>query len=326
MTQETAYLEQRHAQWAVSKNVLSGLVRRSTGQDACAFDRVVAGHNNEVYFVQTNQADTYVVRITRSGESGAAEEQWCLQRCAEVGVPVPHVMAVESVDAEGEQMEAMVLTKLDGSPLSEMRDTLAPPRQASAWEQMGSVLSKIHTIRAGGFYKRGPEDNWDFPDWPTISKATCEGRSAERPFLRQAGFDEQDIDFMLGIVRYYGEQFNCPTPVLCHGDFLPEHVFFDECLNVTGVIDFGLYQGNHPIHDFAIVSMEYGLDGVHLLRRGYGHSWALDDCFDLRLHLHLVPLEIGWLAHVVKTSNPSAQRHVHGLRRTIAWLREHGIA
>ena len=70
----------------------------------------------------------------------------------------------------------------------------------------------------------------------------------------------------LGIIteclKHYGAHFGCDQPVLCHGDYLPEHVFVDADLNVTGVIDFGLYQGEHPIFDLAVMAM--GGHGAHL--------------------------------------------------------------
>lgn len=324
MTEHRDYLEARHAGWRTPKDALSALVRRAAGKEAVAFERVVEGNNNEVYVVRTDAQDQYITRITHAGESGASEEAWCLRTCADAGVPVPEVLAAESIEIDGVGFDAMVLTKLPGAPLSDILGSLSSTGRAHAWNQMGTVLRRIHSIRVDGFYKRDQDGKWDFPDWRAFAESNLDSRTEERPFLLDAGFDENDVTYMLEMIRRYGDEFDCAEPVLCHGDFLPEHVFFDESLNVTGVIDFGLYQGNHAIHDFAIVAMDYGIPEVRLLQEGYGHRDILDDRFDVRLHLHLVPLEIGFLAHVMKTNQPSVQEHVRGLRRTIAWLRDHG--
>ena len=96
-----------------------------------------------------------------------------------------------------------------------------------------------------------------------------EGRMAEKPFLLRAGFDESEIAFMYeAMARDWG--FAGFAPVLCHGDFLPEHVFFDKSLNVTGVIDFGWYEGEHPMRDFLSAAIDYGEREVGFLREGYG--------------------------------------------------------
>lgn len=310
----------------MGKDLLATLVKQSTGKAAIAFDRVVEGYCNEVYFVRTDPPGAYVVRITREGESGALEEQWCLRACADAGVPVPEVLGLESIEADGCQLDAMVLTKVPGLPLCEMVQSLSPTERAYAWKQMGTMLRKIHSIRAGGFYKRGSNGNWDFPDWTSIARCCSDDRISEKPFLLKAGFGQEDIAFMFEMIHHWAWDFDCPEPVLCHGDFLPEHVFFDESLNVTGVIDFGWYEGGPPIRDFLLPAMDYGDVEVAFLREGYGHSEVLDDRFDLRLHLSLVPFRIGVLCHQIETKDPSASDNIRGLIETIAWLRSHGIS
>ena len=46
-----------------------------------------------------------------------------------------------------------------------------------------------------------------------------------------------------------------PIAVLYHGDYTHEHWFVDECLNITGIIDFGDIQGGLVTTDFAIFKM-----------------------------------------------------------------------
>ena len=227
MNNHSDYLQAKHARWSAPKDALRELVERTTGERAIALERVVEGYNNEVYVVQTDAPGSFIIRITRDGESSALEEAWCLRTCADAGVPVPDVVAVESIPTDEGALDAMVLSKLPGTPLLELLGSLSLADQAHAWRKMGVVLRKIHSVPTGGFYKRGPEGKWDFPDGAAIAQAGLKGRMAEKPFLLAAGFDETDVAFMFGMMRYCNREFNCPDPVLCHGDFLPEHVFFD---------------------------------------------------------------------------------------------------
>jgi hypothetical protein len=79
------------------------------------------------------------------------------------------------------------------------------------------------------------------------------------------------------------------------------------------------------MRDFLHAAIDYGDREVDFLKEGYGPSEALDDRFDLRLHLSLVPFRVGILAHTMKTEDdPSVADDVRGLRRTMAWLKGHG--
>ena len=188
--EERNYLERKHAGWCVSKDVLADLVKRKTGKSAMAFDRVVEGYCNEVYFVRTDPPGAYVVRITRitrDGESGALEEAWCLRTCAEAGVPVPEVIGLESVEANGTALIVMLLTKTQGEPLLQMLGSLSPTDEAYAWRQMGTVLRKIHSVRVGGFYRRGPDGRSGFPGL-RIDRQGLHGRQNGGEALLAAGW------------------------------------------------------------------------------------------------------------------------------------------
>jgi hypothetical protein len=94
---------------------------------------------------------------------------------------------------------------------------------------------------------------------------------------------------------------------------------------VTGVIDFGWYEGAHPIRDFLQARIDYGEREVALLKEGYGPSRALDDRFELRLHLALVPFLVGVVAYKVMAKGASFTDDVRVLRSTVAWLKKQGV-
>lgn len=128
---------------------------------------------------------------------------------------------------------------------------------------------------------------------------------------------------MMQFVKRYGKEFDCDSPVLCHGDYTPDHVFINDNLRVCGVIDFGDYQGNHPVHDFAILRLWEDEQTEKAVRQGYTKRALFDDRFELRLHLHSLVVQIGNLAHHIQISNhPEILSYAQGLRTTLRWLKE----
>ena len=64
--------------------------------------------------------------------------------------------------------------------------------------------------------------------------------------------------------------------MLLHGDFTPQHLLFDDALTLSGIIDFGDFQGGTPMVDLNELlnhTARWGLDRqacVAWLREGYG--------------------------------------------------------
>jgi aminoglycoside phosphotransferase (APT) family kinase protein len=64
-----------------------------------------------------------------------------------------------------------------------------------------------------------------------------------------------------------------------HGDYVPEHIFLDEELHISTLIDFGMFLGHHPIHDFAFYNPEPPTLRLHALKEGYGDHEMFRDRF-----------------------------------------------
>jgi hypothetical protein len=125
-------------------------------------------------------------------------------------------------------------------------------------------------------------------------------RAAERPLLLLAGFSDQDVDLMLSIQK---QELPVRQPVLCHGDFLPGHLFFDDQLHLTGVIDFGEFQGGTPLVDFANLSMDCPDVDLAWLQCGYPNQALFDEMFARQLFLIKVGMQMGYLAHYIQQGN-----------------------
>ena len=318
------YVQKKQAQWHPPADCLQALFRKATGTGATRFDRVVKGGANEVYFASTPAGDELVVRILREQRDGVpgggAEEAWCLDMCRKAGLPVPEVVALDTIQVEGQTLDALLLTKLRGAPFSEHIPGLSPKQIDTGYRRMGEALSRLHAIQVGGYYRRAPEDGvWDYPDWDASCKDAYQSRSADAPHLQKAGFSAADIDRALGCIGRYAEELRGHPPVLCHGDFGPEHVFFDDALALSGVIDFGSYAGDHPVGDFAYISMELG-DGVRdAIGAGYGPAY--DEQFVRGVKLRKTITLIGYLAHHIQIpGHPSTPGYIAGLRKALAGI------
>jgi aminoglycoside phosphotransferase (APT) family kinase protein len=213
------------------------------------------------------------------------------------------------------------MDKAAGQPLSKVADGLSAEEWCRVGRSAGETLGKAHTVRAGGFYQRHPDGRWDFPDWRSLMDSTVHDRAADGEWIRQAGFSDGELAYMIRMIEVYRDEFNCPDPILCHGDFLPEHIFVDEALRVTALIDFGMCQGAHPIHDFTTLAMsDTGLT-PELVLAGYPRRAWVPDRFQLRLHLHKLTLGMGFLAHHVRIEHyAEIPANARSLRETLEHL------
>jgi aminoglycoside phosphotransferase (APT) family kinase protein len=287
------YLERRHGRFGTPRGVVFGMVARATGRRPVSRRKLALGNDNEVYVVGVESGEDYVVRIHRSGEVDLATEAWVIERCREAGAPAPRVHLVGHEEHEGARLEFMVQSRVAGKPLSDALRAMSEEERGSACRGAGEVLGRIHSVQVGGFYRRSPEGRWDFPDWRSVMESSIQGRGSEREWILKAGFTEDDFAEMIRLMERYRDEFGCPQPVLCHGDFLPEHVFVDDRGQVTGVIDFGGYEGGHPVHDFAVVTMAESAMELDQVLEGYPPSPFLSDRFGERLWLRRLTLGVG---------------------------------
>ncbi len=317
------YVEQRHAQFNTPEAVLCAMVRRATGQTLERRRKLVRGMN-EAYLVDTG-ADEFFVKIRREGGSDVASEAWAVAQARGAGVRAPEVLLVGTEEHGGERLEFMVQRAAVGRSLTEVLPELSEEARATVWRNAGAELAKLHTVAVGGFCQRSRDGQWDFPDWRAVMASVRHDRGSEKELLLQAGFTGSEFAEMMRLIEVYRDQFDCPQPALCHGDYLSEHILVDEALRVTAVIDFGDFQGGHPVHDFAIMSHE-GETGIGQMAEGYSDKTMFADRFQERLHLHRLTLELGYLAYFTQMEDfPEEALNTRGVRKTLEWLRGQGL-
>lgn len=71
--------------------------------------------------------------------------------------------------------------------------------------------------------------------------------------MEQAGLTDDEVE---QVVRWLPEFGRVPVghPTLCHGDLNTEHVFVDDQLRVSGMIDWGMWCGGSLIMELATMA------------------------------------------------------------------------
>lgn len=297
----TQTIQKLHAEYKTPQSLIFKAVREATKQFPAKREKITRGYANEVYRVTTHEGGRYIVRIRRGGEVPFAQEQWAIDQAHHVGAPVPKVLQVTERIIDGMPRDVMVMEHLPGQPLSELLPSMSPIEKERVFTQAGAALAKIHKIPVGGFYRRHTGGSWDFYDWGAVMDSTWQDRSKEAVLLVNKGvLPQEDVALALFLIKKYRFDFPCAQPVLCHGDFHPEHLLVTEDGNLSGVIDFGEFQGGPPIHDIAYLSIEYPEVDLSWVKAGYGPALWWDDSFPRRLLLHKIILLLGYLAYYVQ--------------------------
>ncbi len=296
------YLATRHAAYATPPSQIAALIAELTPAPIRTIDKIERGYDHEVYQVFTTD-DRLFVRIRRHGQASAADEVWAIDSARAAGVPVPTVLLCERRLLDGAAREVMIQRAVPGRPLAELIDNLDDTSLERCIVHAGAALARLHTVAVEGFYKRH-SSVWDFSTFEAIAVSNLDARAAERQALLNLGFTDAEFDRLLETLAAIERRLPWRIPILLHGDLTLEHLFFDNDLTLTGVIDFGDFQGGSPIVDLAALLQ---LPRVRLdwLRSGYGPSEAWEGFAERRL-AHQIGFTIGSLAHHASIGDEAA--------------------
>ncbi|WP_307845391.1 non-ribosomal peptide synthetase [Planomonospora sp. ID67723] len=217
------------------------------------------------------------------------------------GVPAPAVVKWD--ESRRDLPHAyLVMTKVEGRPLSEVSGALPEPVIAGLYREMGTALRALHGVELQEF---GPVDG--------VREPTNEAYLGGQLDLRTAQFAEFGGDPALHaeIVEYVAARRHllarCRTPVLCHHDFHERNVMVaerDGSWHLTGVIDMENALGGDPLMDLAKTDY-FAVRDDSVRRRellaGYGElpaDWAVRVAL-YRLY-HALD-QWGWLATIGET-------------------------
>ena len=293
------FQEAFHTAFSAPRDLLVAFVEQKMGAQVMGLERVTQGYVNEVYYADLASSERVIVRIRRRGVTSFASEGWALGAARRAGVPVPEVYALETLGAEG-GLEVMLLSLVPGRPLGELWPGLNEEKRRLVMGHVGRVLRGLQ-LETGGWGRRSDDGSWEFSSWQERAEAEVQGREADVLTLREAGLSEGETDGLMTAVRAM-LTVNVPTPVLCHGDLGMDHLFVDESLNLTGVIDFGMWRAGPCELDFAVLSMYHPDVSLAWLEAGYG-TGPFDKDFYRRVLSEQIAVGMGFLAHDLRLGN-----------------------
>ncbi len=321
---DPGFLADLHAGFQVPRAAVVDLVRRATGVRPAELIRLTVGDENEIYRAELDRGVVYV-RIRRPGAGSFDAEVWAMDLARAAGVPVPEVGAIESLDAgpEGER-GAMVVAAAPGRPLSDLLPGLTGDRRRTALINVGRTLALLHTVPTPGPGRPDQDGRW--PDPVELHRRVLAERTGQRRHLETAGLTTAEVAATLALIGLSPDVPARADPVLRHGDLHAAHVFVDDELAVSGVIDWGLWLGGSAIGDLSYVSMRYPAADFTAILSGHGIGRPTDPELRRRLALAVLNQAIDRIAWSEKIGNAEGSaRDLAALRAALAVLAELGL-
>lgn len=291
--------EQSQNEGGISESGLFSIVEKA-GLKMVEASPINKGFENEVYDVKTDKGEHVILRIRRKGGTSFAQEAWAIRQCHDAGVPVADVLYSDAVSLEKDApTEVMVQSKIGGVPFEEIRPSLDVATRDRVLFQIGNILRSIHSVHVEGYGNRQGDGTWDFASWEDYMTKFISDREREKELILSAGVSEEELQTSVSELRRLLEDYPCPDPVLCHGDFMPPHILVSKEFKVTGIIDFGLFRGNSPFFDLAYFNLCTSDEYMKSFAKGYQERGQVED-FEIKLRLQKIGLilkQVGRLAH-----------------------------
>ncbi len=299
------WLQTRHSNWNTPTSLINGYVRKATGSAIEQASRVVLGVDNEVYDVTTAGNHRLIVRISHKENHRFEAERWALNAARLAGVPTPQVLLVEQAEYDGIPVTFCIEEKVSGKPLDMLLKEGVTSDLRKAIDQIGEVLSLLHSVRVDGFGYLQPDGKGQQTSFAEIMLMANERQTELHEAASLWNVPARKIKASLELLNTHRELYQFHTPVLVHGDFGPQHIFVEGGL-ICGVIDMQDCSGNHPVFDFVSWDAYWSeLVPTSKLLVSYGNPNAYTESYDTLLHLVLLRESLIMLMVHAARKNPN---------------------
>jgi len=167
-------------------------------------------------------------------------------------LPVPHIK-YKGDDFIGYR-------KLNGVPFTrEVCEGISEKQRNDVWKSIGEFLSQLHSTDFKHKnlieYPYGDNDFWN-DLWKPIESQLSK-KTREKAFKY--------------FTEYFEEESKNPIKkTICHADFHPNHILFNEqSKNIAGIIDFGRICIHDPAVDFNLIERFFGEDAIKSILQHY---------------------------------------------------------
>jgi len=266
--------------------VINATIQKAVGSSVVNKVQIKKGESNQVFAVELANGQEVIVRTSRRNKSRFYTERWAIEQCAKAGIPVPHILFVETIEHEGKPLNILIESKIQGTPLDELAmGKLSDKELAELLRKTGAVLSKIHSITTSGF---GDLDEGGNGKYELIGEMFSEKGLFRDHLIKTARAVHLDPGIVLqalSLLHEYSIRYPTLSPCLIHNDFTPRHVLVAGD-NVSGILDFELAQGGDPVREFA--RWKYFFEdrfASRYLMEGYENRAVFGEDFEERINI-----------------------------------------
>lgn len=311
----STYITRLHAQFGAPPSAVIALVERLCHTQVEDSQRLVDGDEYEVHRAVAGDAVVYL-RIAKPDAPAVKvyREAWAMEHARRAGVPVPDVLTVEPVETDQGRRHAMLVTAAPGRQLRELLPSMSVQERRRAMQDLGRVLGVLHSVQMSGLGVPDAQGKW--PGQAADRHHYLTGVVADCDQLGDTGLTAAEISAARDLLSAeLHRPASTATPVLCHGDLSPDHVFVDCDLRVTAIIDWGLWSAGAAADGLADIALRNSAADLTAVLAGHPAADPRD------IDMSLLTLGIGLLRWFV-TSGQSGQFQsvVVPLRRAIAQL------
>jgi aminoglycoside phosphotransferase (APT) family kinase protein len=243
MTDDYArHLAALHAGFEAPADLIAAAARAVTPSAIVARERIVHGEANEVYDLTFESGLHAILRIARRAAGIFEKEAWAIGRCRALGMAVPEVLSLQSLQDGAEPLEFCFLEKLPGQRLSDSL-ALGPDGLRQVAHELGEQISRMHSL--------GPDDLGEAGRF--FENDTDDFLAIEAEFVDlggRAGLDRRALERAFRYFEAVMTRRGPPPRRLTHNDFRACHVLVHDG-RLSGLIDFGQVSMDSPINDLA---------------------------------------------------------------------------
>lgn len=315
----TTYVNQLHARHSVAYPVIAELVECAADRPIASVERILSGDEYEVHRARLTDEKVVYLRVTWPGTPPGKvhHEVSAMEQARAGGVPVPEVLAVQSIESDQGERTAMVVAEAAGRQLKHVIPSLSAERRSQVMAEIGRTLAILHAVQMPG--PGVPQDDGRWPDYQTERRRYLDRVLADTRYLGPAGVPTAEVARVINILERSLPESVEEDTVLCHGDVSPEHIFVDHDLHVVGLIDWGMWHSGPTASELAGMAMRTRKADLDDIISGHGLTVGADLSRDICWHtIAHATGQIRWL--VSSDQAEELDRPVAALREALAMI------
>jgi aminoglycoside phosphotransferase (APT) family kinase protein len=263
------------------------IIERELNAETLEIKRITEGYSHHMYLVKIDKKPfEVIVRFSNNKDKthGLGKEKYVIETLQKNNIPAPKIFVFHE--------DYMILEKFNGIRLDTVWDSLPKSEKIQITEELGKLLSKIHSIKLETFGEV-QENGHIKSDMEDTFKFRKEGEPLQfNPFLREVlvaggkdfsrliAYKHLTAEFVAEYIKYLYKNLDKidyeEYPVLCHGDFHQGHIFIEKTndnYKIIGLIDFEFARAYPPEYDLLKLHRNGFFDDPELkqaLIKGYG--------------------------------------------------------